>query len=273
MKSIQDIIKKVGPWYQCIYLPKYDLYTTDNNNAFNDNAYDNCIDNITLEEATIKRPIPKWNKIKNIITPEIIKGKTILEVGSNCGFFSFEFAKYGASHITGIDVADHHLKCANWCNKELGFEDIIQFLKCDFMLFDKNNFSQPKGLLSIDDVYLNLPKNQYDIVFSSTVLDHTFFPLLFIYKCLKIAKEIVFLDIPIINNSFNIDKNKFIITLGMSNDFEKYPHHAYNFSKECMIKIIERFGIPKEDIDTYPYGNNCLFIIKTKNMKKELVGA
>ena len=102
-KDIYELLNNNSPWYQRIELPKYQLTTTSNNNwAVFDQASDNTLGGrLTPREAAILRPQPKWMFIRKRL-PEI-EGKTILEVGANCGFFSFEFAKLGAIKVTGLE--------------------------------------------------------------------------------------------------------------------------------------------------------------------------
>ena len=274
---IQDI-NKHAPWYQCIDFPEYGITTTDNEqNIFKDNAYDSYLDGYSLEEATKLRPMPKWNNIKKFINMDDFKDQEILEIGSNCGFFSFEFNKLGAKNVTGLELkgsgCDHHYKCSLMALKYLKYTN-VNFVGCDFMLYDRYKYQSSPGLLSCDNYSIHLPSNQFDTIFSSTVIDHSFFPIIYIYKTLKMARKVVYLDLVVCDEMFKDEYHK-TIRLGVSEDPIKYPHHGYSFSLDSIIFILQRLGIKREDITYNKYGNgdHVLLRIDTTNLNRFLIGA
>ena len=60
-----------------------------------------------------------------------VRGKTICDIGCGSGRFVAEFAKRGAAHITGVDVASEMLKAASGLAARDGVTD-----RCDFVLSD-----------------------------------------------------------------------------------------------------------------------------------------
>jgi predicted RNA methylase len=68
-----------------------------------------------------------------------VRGKTICDIGCGSGRFVTEFAKNGADHVTGVDVAPDMLKLANALVKQDGVPD-----KCDFVLSDVLNWKTDK---------------------------------------------------------------------------------------------------------------------------------
>jgi 2-polyprenyl-3-methyl-5-hydroxy-6-metoxy-1,4-benzoquinol methylase len=64
-----------------------------------------------------------------------VRGKTICDIGCGSGRFVTEFAKRGAAHVTGVDVAPDMLKLAKGLVDRDGVED-----KCDFELNDVLNW-------------------------------------------------------------------------------------------------------------------------------------
>jgi SAM-dependent methyltransferase len=64
-----------------------------------------------------------------------IRGKTICDIGCGSGRFVTEFAKRGAGHVTGVDVAPDMLKLAKSLVERDGVAD-----KCDFALSDVLNW-------------------------------------------------------------------------------------------------------------------------------------
>ncbi len=64
-----------------------------------------------------------------------IHGKTVCDIGCGSGRFVTAFAKRGAGHVTGVDVAPDMLKLANNLVQQDGVAD-----KCDFVLNDVLNW-------------------------------------------------------------------------------------------------------------------------------------
>src|SRR5215468_3206879 len=131
-EQLKAEIARRRPWYQRIEFPEFGITTTDDrDNAMMDAAWDNVIDGITIEQAAILRPTPKWQAIAPHLPP--VEGLDVLEIGSNCGFFSLKFAAKAHS-VLGLDVADHWLSNARWAASVLGRAN-VRFENCDFMLY------------------------------------------------------------------------------------------------------------------------------------------
>ncbi|MDB5708416.1 MAG: putative methyltransferase [Sphingomonas bacterium] len=56
--------------------------------------------------------------------PADLGGKSVLDIGCNAGFYSFEMKRRGAAEVVGIDSDDRYLEQARFAAAELGFEDI-----------------------------------------------------------------------------------------------------------------------------------------------------
>lgn len=255
------------PWYQRIEFPEFGITTTDNQlDAMIDAAWDNVIGGITLQQAAILRPIPKWQEIEARLPA--IEGLEVLEVGSNCGFFSFKFAEAKARSVLGLDVADHWLNNAQWAASVLGHAN-VRFENCDFMLFDPDCPAAQQGLLSDVSVNIPLPNDRFDLVFMSTVLDHLFFPLFAIYKMIRIARKWVVIDVPVCNQP---PSDKPFLHLSTSPDL---AHHGFTATQPFMETYIQRLGIRKADLysNLYNDGNSIMYVIDTSTRKPGLVGA
>ena len=83
-------------------------------------------------------------------------GKRVLDLGSNQGFFSFQAAIHGASHVTGIEMTKADVEAANDI-KDILKIDNVEFINGDAIEFVKND------------------KNKYSIVILNSVL-HQVFP-------------------------------------------------------------------------------------------------
>jgi tRNA (mo5U34)-methyltransferase len=55
-----------------------------------------------------------------------VEGWTVLDIGTNAGFYAFELARRGAT-VTGIDVDPHYLDQARWAAREFGLEHAVEF--------------------------------------------------------------------------------------------------------------------------------------------------
>jgi tRNA (mo5U34)-methyltransferase len=56
--------------------------------------------------------------------PEDLSGKSVLDIGCNAGFYSFEMKRRGAAEVVGIDSDDRYLAQARFAAEALGFEDV-----------------------------------------------------------------------------------------------------------------------------------------------------
>jgi tRNA (mo5U34)-methyltransferase len=58
-------------------------------------------------------PSLKWRRFRHAI-PNDLRGKTVLDVGCNAGFYSIEMARRGASRVVGIDTDETYLAQARF---------------------------------------------------------------------------------------------------------------------------------------------------------------
>jgi tRNA (mo5U34)-methyltransferase len=56
--------------------------------------------------------------------PEDLRGKSVLDIGCNAGFYSIEMKRRGASRVLGIDSDERYLAQARFASKTLGYDDI-----------------------------------------------------------------------------------------------------------------------------------------------------
>jgi tRNA (mo5U34)-methyltransferase len=113
-------------------------------------------------------PAAKWNRFQHAI-PADLKGKSVLDIGCNAGFYSVEMKRRGASRVLGIDFDPDYLAQARFV-AEVNELD-IEFLE-----------------LSVYD--LGALHEKFDIVLFMGVLYHLRHPLL----ALDLIHEHVALD-------------------------------------------------------------------------------
>jgi len=62
--------------------------------------------------------------------PKSLKGKSVLDIGCNAGFYSIEMKRRGAERVLAMDFDDRYLDQAKLASEVLGFDD-IEFRKLD----------------------------------------------------------------------------------------------------------------------------------------------
>jgi tRNA (mo5U34)-methyltransferase len=98
-------IERLGPWFHNLHLP--DGRQTAPAHPLGD------------------FPRVKWQQIEPHL-PADLHGFTVLDVGCNAGFYSFELARRGAS-VTAIDIDRRYLRQAQWAAQQYGLADRIVF--------------------------------------------------------------------------------------------------------------------------------------------------
>jgi tRNA (mo5U34)-methyltransferase len=68
-------------------------------------------------------PANKWKRFAHVL-PQDLSGKSVLDIGCNAGFYSFEMKRRGALRVVGIDFDDYYLNQARFAAKVLGHQDV-----------------------------------------------------------------------------------------------------------------------------------------------------
>lgn len=66
-------------------------------------------------------PTLKWNRFAQAL-PADLTGRTVLDIGCNAGFYSFEMARRGAKRIVAVDHDEHYLAQARFAAEVLGID-------------------------------------------------------------------------------------------------------------------------------------------------------
>jgi tRNA (mo5U34)-methyltransferase len=101
-------------------------------------------------------PSVKWERFQHAI-PADLRGRSVLDIGCNGGFYSIEMKRRGADRVLGIDFDERYLAQAHFAADTLGLD--IEFRK-----------------LSVYDVHQL--REQFDIVLFLGVFYHLRHPLL-----------------------------------------------------------------------------------------------
>jgi tRNA (mo5U34)-methyltransferase len=100
-------VERLGPWFHNLHLP---------------DGTQTCPDHFLGDFPSFK-----WRALAPHL-PERLDGWSVLDIGCNAGFYSFELAKRGA-RVTGIDVEELYLTQARWAAQRLGLADRVTFRK------------------------------------------------------------------------------------------------------------------------------------------------
>jgi len=95
----------LGPWFHNIHLPGGIQTAPDH--RFGD------------------FPRWKWEQFAHLL-PADLRGWSVLDIGCNAGFYSFELARRRAS-VLAMDHDERYLRQARWAARKLGLQDRIEF--------------------------------------------------------------------------------------------------------------------------------------------------
>jgi len=111
-----------------------------------------------------------------------IQGRAVLEVGSNCGFWSAQYARRGATRVTGLDTRELCLRQADlyWRTNRFLPEGAWRFVKGDI--------SDPSALWSVRQ------HGPFDIVLCAGILHHLHGYCDVLAGCAELAGEAIVLD-------------------------------------------------------------------------------
>ena len=235
-----------GSWYQRIDYPEHNITSTSNHEwAYIDQGSLNTLANrLTSEEACILRPWPKWFYIKPIM-PDL-NGKSVLELGSSNGFFSFRFSEMGASKVTGVEVVRRQQESAIWSAEILGRTNIT-FLNTDALLD------------------LTIPA--HDIVFLSEVHNHFLFPFYGLLRLVNLARERVILDAGVTHTS----EQGMTLHSGWHPETNELIYQHFQMTDGLVMDFLNLIGIPSSKVTRYKApdnGDHILYDIDTTGLKE-----
>src|SRR5262245_947917 len=147
--ALQHTIAKLGPWYHDIEIAPQ----------------------VSTKPVNKQYMANRWGFLKPFV-PDDLTGKSVLDIGCNAGFFSFEMKKRNAARVVGVDIMPHVLAQAR---------------------FLSHWFKQPIELRELG-VYDIESLGQFDVVVFIGVLYHLRHPLYALEKVASVCKETMFLQ-------------------------------------------------------------------------------
>lgn len=113
-------------------------------------------------------PETKWRNFANAI-PADLRGKTVLDIGCNAGFYSIEMKRRGAARVIGIDFDEGYLAqarfAAEMCEAEIEFRCLSAYdvaklgEKFDLVLFLGVFYHLRHPLLALDLIHEHVAKD------------------------------------------------------------------------------------------------------------------
>jgi tRNA (mo5U34)-methyltransferase len=121
----------------------------------------------------VDHPSGPWQTIQKLL-PHDLSGKTVLDVGCNAGFYSFEAKRRGAERVLGVDGQRQHVRQALFVRKVLGLD--VEFRRLN--------------------VYELSPRSvgQFDITLALGLLYHLKHPILALENLYRVTKELLIIE-------------------------------------------------------------------------------
>lgn len=120
--ALKAVIDRLGPWHHSIEF----------------------VPGIRTHPEFPDHPESRWGTIEPHI-PKDLRGKSVLDVGSNSGFFSVKMKQRGADRVVGIDMMPHLIEqgkfLSHWFSQDIDFRlmdvygDVESLGKFDLVLF------------------------------------------------------------------------------------------------------------------------------------------
>ncbi|HTG45610.1 MAG TPA: DUF1698 domain-containing protein, partial [Verrucomicrobiae bacterium] len=121
----------------------------------------------------VDHPFGPWQTIQKLL-PSDLTGQTVLDVGCNAGFYSFEAKRRGAERVLGVDGQRQHVRQGLFVRKVLGLE--VEFRRLN--------------------VYELSPRRvgQFDITLALGLLYHLKHPILALENLYQVTKELLIIE-------------------------------------------------------------------------------
>jgi len=158
-ESLEAFVKSFPYWYHHIYLGN-GVYTTPERRLHN----------------------YVWDWLAQHIPPQGFQGRSVLDVGTNAGFFCIQAKLMGAGRVLGIDSVDMYLQQARGCAEIWGMDIEYRMIDCD----------------DLDSLRLG---ENFDVVFFTGILYHLKNPLGVLEKVSKLCNDAIVVETEILKRN------------------------------------------------------------------------
>jgi tRNA (mo5U34)-methyltransferase len=121
----------------------------------------------------VDHPSLPWQTIKKLL-PDNLKGKTVLDVGCNAGFYAFEAKRRGAERVLGVDGQRQHVRQGLFVRKALGLD--VEFRRFNVYELNQRNVGQ------------------FDVTLALGLLYHLKHPILALENLFDVTKELLIIE-------------------------------------------------------------------------------
>jgi len=193
LEEIKKHVQDLGPWYQNFVLPGK-INTRPNKTLY---------------------PRKKWDFIRSFL-PDNLKGKSVLDLGCNAGYFSIQMKNLGAAQVLGIDSSLQAIEQAKFVAEV--FEKDIKF--------EVNNIYK----------FIFANKKKFDYVIFIGLLYHLRYPLIVLDRLFELTKEKLILQTEFTSGTL-YSKDKESLSIPDNFDFEQRELFEHpDFPKMCFIE-------------------------------------
>ena len=197
-----DELGREQPWNHCIELP-YGIRTAPD------------------DQVSHGKNIVKWSRIKQYIDAIDVKGKRILDVGCNEGFFSLKLKEMGAREVVGFDADEPRIRKAKFVSEVLGTSNIT-YEAADIFESGVEKYGH------------------FDFVLCMGFLHRISYPYLAIRRLTEIGDTILFEWKSLREGSFDLPIMKFCG--GASKDSNVYSGLYWLPSVQCVVDMLQSLG-------------------------------
>jgi tRNA (mo5U34)-methyltransferase len=85
-----------------------------------------------------------WQYFQHVV-PQDLRGKTVLDIGCNAGFYAFEMKRRGARYVLGIDHDTRYLRQAEFARQRLGLD--VEFRQLE--VYDVGRLAEEFGTFDV----------------------------------------------------------------------------------------------------------------------------
>ncbi|MEM7530767.1 MAG: DUF1698 domain-containing protein [Chloroflexota bacterium] len=186
-ESLKTQIDSYHYWYQRIYLGQ-NIYTIDGPAAYHEYV---------------------WSVVSNAL-PSYLDGASVLDIGTNAGYFSIQAKFRGAGRVVGVESIDDYFRQAELCRS-------VWDLDIDYQLLDAHDVNK------IDEIF--------DIVIFTGILYHLKNPLQVLEEIGERCKDTIILETEVVPDD---RRNRIFVRQGAYGKQETTP------TSKGFMKFIER---------------------------------
>ena len=121
----------------------------------------------------VDHPLGPWQTMQKLLPPDL-SGKSLLDVGCNAGFYSFEAKRRGAKRVLGVDGQRQHVRQGVFVRKVLDLD--VEFRRLN--VYELN----PRTV------------GQFDITLALGLLYHLKHPILALENLYQVTKELLIIE-------------------------------------------------------------------------------